>query len=74
MLSAVEDRQVIDAAFRRGASAYIRKSVNPFDLPAAIRQIVEGTVIHALARLDRQLRRPRAPPACPRRRRPSSPS
>lgn len=46
MLSAVEDRQVIDAAFRRGASAYILKSVSPFDLPAAIRQIVEGTVIH----------------------------
>ena len=46
MLSAVEDRQVIDASFRRGAAAYIRKSVNPFDLPAAIRQIVEGTVIH----------------------------
>ena len=47
MLSAVEDRQVIDAAFRRGASAYIRKSVSPFDLPAAIRQIVEETVIHS---------------------------
>lgn len=46
MLSAIDDRQVIDAAFRRGASAYIRKSVNPFDLPATIRQIVEGTVIH----------------------------
>ena len=46
MLSAVDDRQVIDAAFRRGASAYIRKSVNPYDLPAAIRQIVEETVIH----------------------------
>jgi DNA-binding NarL/FixJ family response regulator len=46
MLSGVEDRQVIDAAFRRGASAYILKSISPFDLPAAIRQIVEGSVIH----------------------------
>jgi DNA-binding NarL/FixJ family response regulator len=46
MLSAVDDRQVIDSAFRRGANAYIRKSVNPFDLPAAIRQIMEETVIH----------------------------
>ena len=46
MLSAVDDRQVIDAAFRRGANAYIRKSVNPFDLPGAIRQIMEETVIH----------------------------
>ena len=46
MLSAVEDPQVIESAFRRGASGYILKSVNPQDLPAAIRQIAEGTVIH----------------------------
>src|SRR5688572_3407943 len=46
MLSAVEDPQVIESAFRRGASGYIFKSVNPFDLPAAIRQIVDGSVIH----------------------------
>jgi DNA-binding NarL/FixJ family response regulator len=46
MLSAVEDRQVIESAFRRGARGYILKSVNPFDLPAAIRQIVDGSVIH----------------------------
>jgi DNA-binding NarL/FixJ family response regulator len=46
MLSAVDDPQVIESALRRGASGYIFKSVNPYDLPAAIRQIVEGTVIH----------------------------
>lgn len=46
MLTAVDDPQVIDSAFRRGASGYILKSVNPYDLPAAIRQIVEKTVIH----------------------------
>ena len=46
MLSAVEDRQVIESAFRRGAAGYILKSINPFDLPGAIRQIVEKTVIH----------------------------
>jgi DNA-binding NarL/FixJ family response regulator len=46
MLSAVDDAQVIESAFRRGAAGYILKSVNPFDLPAAIRQIVERTVIH----------------------------
>jgi DNA-binding NarL/FixJ family response regulator len=46
MLSAVEDPHVIESAFRRGARAYIRKSVNPFDLPAAVRQLVEETVIH----------------------------
>ena len=44
MLSAVEDPQVIESAFRRGARGYILKSINPFDLPAAIRQIVERTV------------------------------
>ena len=46
MLSAVDDRRVIESAFRRGASGYILKSVNPYDLPGAIRQIVEKTVIH----------------------------
>jgi DNA-binding NarL/FixJ family response regulator len=46
MLSGVEDPQVIEAAFRRGADGYILKSVNPFDLPAAIRQIVDQSVIH----------------------------
>ena len=46
MLSAVEDPQVIESAFRRGARGYILKSVNPYDLPGAIRQIVEKTVIH----------------------------
>ena len=46
MLSAVDDRQVIESSFRRGARGYIRKTVNPFDLPAAIRQIVDETVIH----------------------------
>lgn len=46
MLSAVEDPQVIESAFRRGARGYILKSINPFDLPAAIRQIVDESVIH----------------------------
>ena len=46
MLSAVEDPQVIASAFRRGARGYILKTVNPFDLPAAIRQIVDESVIH----------------------------
>jgi DNA-binding NarL/FixJ family response regulator len=49
MLSAVDEAQVIEAAFRRGARGYIRKSINPFDLPGAIRQIVEDTVIHPSA-------------------------
>ena len=46
MLSGVEDQQVIESTFRRGARAFIFKSINPFDLPAAVRQIVDETVIH----------------------------
>ena len=46
MLSAADDPQVIESAFRRGAHGYIFKSVNPLDLPATIRQIAEGSVIH----------------------------
>lgn len=46
MLSGVEDKPVIEAAFRRGAVGYILKTVNPFDLPGAIRQMVDESVIH----------------------------
>ena len=46
MLSAVDDKPVIEAAFRRGAVGYILKTVNPFDLPGAIRQMVDESVIH----------------------------
>ena len=49
MLSAVDDPQIVESAFRRGAKGYILKSVNPYDLPAAIRQIVEKTVISPAA-------------------------
>ena len=52
MLSAVEDPQVIESAFRRGARGYILKSINPFDLPAAIRQIVDKTVIQLSTAYD----------------------
>jgi len=59
MLSAVEEPQVIDSALRRGARGYILKSVNPFDLPAAIRQIVDGTVIHRAFRSEEGVEAPR---------------
>jgi DNA-binding NarL/FixJ family response regulator len=49
MLSAVDDPQVVESAYRRGASSYILKSVNPDDLPGAIRQIVDGSVIQRSA-------------------------
>jgi DNA-binding NarL/FixJ family response regulator len=47
MLSVYNDPEHIEAAFRHGASGYIVKSVNPLDLPSAIRQAIEGSVFHA---------------------------
>ena len=52
MLSAINEPEQITAALKRGASGYIVKSVNPLDLPAALRQILEGTVYHALGIAD----------------------
>jgi DNA-binding NarL/FixJ family response regulator len=42
VLSATDDHRQIEAALRRGASAYVLKSISPFDMPAMIRQAVEG--------------------------------
>jgi DNA-binding NarL/FixJ family response regulator len=47
-ISAIDDPQVIQGALERGASAFILKSIDPRDLPAAIRQTVEGTVFRTL--------------------------
>jgi DNA-binding NarL/FixJ family response regulator len=44
MFSSTDDERVIADALSRGASAYVVKSVNPRDLPFAIRQAVEGHV------------------------------
>ena len=44
ILSAFSDTDHIQAAFQRGATAYIVKSVNPVDLPSALRQALEQTV------------------------------
>ena len=52
MLSAFNEPEQITAALKRGASGYIVKSVNPLDLPAALRQILDGTVYHALGLVD----------------------
>jgi two-component system, NarL family, nitrate/nitrite response regulator NarL len=48
MCSMSSDPEEIEDAFRRGASGYIVKNVNPRDLPSAVRQAVEGTAFHAL--------------------------
>jgi DNA-binding NarL/FixJ family response regulator len=44
VLSAFSDSDHINGAFQRGATAYIVKTVNPVDLPSALRQAVEATV------------------------------
>jgi DNA-binding NarL/FixJ family response regulator len=44
ILSATQDPTQIQTALKRGASAYIVKTVNPEDLAAALRQTMEGTV------------------------------
>ena len=49
MLSASTSPELIEAALRRGASAYIAKSVDPVDLPSTLRQAIEGNVFSATA-------------------------
>jgi DNA-binding NarL/FixJ family response regulator len=46
MLSAAERPGDVESAMARGADGFILKSVNPADLPAALRQVHEGTVFH----------------------------
>ena len=48
VLSASTDQKLIENVLKRGASAYIVKSVNPIDLPAAIRQALDETVYTAI--------------------------
>jgi len=44
MLSVSQDPELIQAALKRGASAYIVKTVDPDDLAAALRQAMGGNV------------------------------
>jgi len=49
VLSACEDRASIDGALNAGASAYIVKSVNPFDIASVLRQTCGASaVFHAV--------------------------
>lgn len=48
ILSAFREPDVIQAALRRGACAYIVKTINPDDLASVIRQVISGTVYQAL--------------------------
>jgi DNA-binding NarL/FixJ family response regulator len=49
MLSSFNDRHHIGEALRRGACAYIVKSVDPRDLPAAVRMACEETLFLAVS-------------------------
>ena len=48
MLSASSNPELVESALRRGASAYVIKTVNPDDLPATLRQALEGNVHTAI--------------------------
>jgi len=48
MMSACREPGVIEGALRRGACAYVLKSINPSDLAAVIRQVTNGTVFQSL--------------------------
>lgn len=52
MLSASDDLNLIRDTFKRGAAAFIAKTVDPADLPAALRHVCDGTVFHAPATLE----------------------
>ncbi len=49
MLSASTSPDLVESALRRGASAYVVKSVDPADLPSTLRQVASGTVFATLA-------------------------
>jgi DNA-binding NarL/FixJ family response regulator len=48
ILSAMRSEEYIQTALKRGASGYMLKTVNPVDLPAALRTAVAGTVYNAI--------------------------
>src|SRR3954462_9081569 len=55
ILSVSTDPDVIQNVLNRGASAYIVKSVNPVDVPSALRQALEGSVFNAIGLPEKQV-------------------
>ena len=49
-LSGSEDDELALQALERGASAFVSKNVEPRDLSAVLRQVVEGSVMSSLGR------------------------
>src|SRR4051795_196629 len=52
VLSGVDEPSVIRTAFSRGAVAFVRKHVDPRDLPSALRQAISGSVTHPVFGAD----------------------
>ena len=48
MVSASAESGQIQSALRRGASGYILKSIDPAELPAALRHALNGTAVYAV--------------------------
>jgi DNA-binding NarL/FixJ family response regulator len=48
LISASHEQEDIQNALRRGADGYLVKSINPSDIPAALRQAYQGTAFYAL--------------------------
>jgi DNA-binding NarL/FixJ family response regulator len=46
LLDGSEEPEVVEAAFQRGAAAFIVKRIDPADLPAVIRQAFDGNVFY----------------------------
>ena len=52
MLSASTTPDLIEEALRRGASAYVLKTVDPSDLPSTLRQVIGGTVFSTVGQQE----------------------
>ena len=52
IMSGVREPGVIEAALRRGACAFVLKSISPGDLAGVVRQVVNGTVFQSLGLAD----------------------
>jgi len=60
LISAGDDRGQIETALRRGAVGYLVKTINPADVPSAVRQAYEGTafsVVGSGESVDQQVSR-----------------
>ncbi len=61
VLSACDDRPVIDAALHAGASAYVLKSAHTVDIASVLRQASSGAVFHAPASAPSRSGTPQTP-------------